>query len=297
MHDRRSALRELGRGAAGFALLGSLGRVPRDAAAAEDTSPRLNVRVTEKGNSSLFQLRRARGLVPVDACAASVRGQIRGVLEDVSIYRKMPEILCETDPQTLEYFLSNPDIAVALWRSMGVSQMTLREVAGGVYDADGGDGSSGRVHLALARQGERVIYCAGQFVNPVAKKPIKADCVVHFRNRYERASSGAVHSRHSATMFVRLASKAVEATARVISPVSNRIADRNFEEVSLFIRMMSEAMRNRPGWCEQVGRGLAGVSPEKIDEFLTVAARVHASALRSKAASLRTAGADASAVR
>ena len=288
--SRRWALRRMGRGAAAAAV--AIGWGPAAAAAAE-ARPKLSVQVTEKGSSSLLQLRRARKAVPVADCGAA-RRKVAAVLDDVSIYRKLPEVLCQTHPRTLEFFLDHPDVAVALWRAMGVSQMTLSDAGGGAYAADGGDGSRGRVETALSRQGERVVYCTGQFVNPVAKKPITADCVIHFRNRYERGRGGGTFSRHSATMFVRLPSKAVEATARVISPVSNRIADRNFEEVSLFVRMMSEAMRHKPGWCEQVGRGLDGVTAEKIDAFLTTSAQVRADVLRSEGKRPQMAGDPAS---
>ena len=300
MLDRRSALRRIGLGAAAAATFGGEwgpAAVARVTAAEPSATPQLTVDVTARGSSSLLQLRGARKLVPTNECKARLRPAVSRVLKNVSIYRKMPEILCQTDPQTLQFFLDHPDVAVSLWRSMGVSAMTLTETAPGTYAADGGEGSVGRVEVALARKGEQVVYCTGRFVNPVAKKPIQADCVIHFRNRFERSQAGDVYSRHSATMFVSLPSAALEATARVISPVSNRIADRNFEEVSLFVRMMSSAMQTRPGWCEQVGRGMDGVSQAKIDAFLTCCAQVYASHSRATGRGIQTAGRDSGTVR
>ena len=280
MLDRRAALRRMVHGTATGLAVGGWLLWPAPAAAGEP----LTVEVLEKGSSSLFQLRAARRQVPVSRIAGAHRRNVEAVLKDVSIYRKLPEVRCQADPKTLEHFLANPDVAVGLWKSMGVSNMALTQVAPGVFDADDGSGSGGRVSVVYAQQGERVLYCAGHFMNPVARKPIEANCVVDFRYRYERGRGGAVFVRQSATMFVSLPSAAVEATARVISPVSNRIADKNFEEVCLFLRMMSEAMWNKPGWCESVGRGLVGVDERKIEDFLTCCAEVRAGELRRLAA-------------
>jgi hypothetical protein len=61
----------------------------------------------------------------------------------------------------------------------------------------------------------------------------------------------------------------------LISPVSYRIADRNFEEVSLFVEMMSSAMSRQPGWVEQISARLDGVLAGRSQELLNVTAAVY----------------------
>lgn len=235
----------------------------------------LSVDVIEKGSSSLLQIRRAKKEVPTSLLASGDRRLVDAVLDDTSIYRKLPEVRCETDPRVLEYFLNHPDVAVSVWRALGVSDLKLTETAPDMYAADAGDGSAGQLKVMLKNPQQRIIYCDGQFVNPVATRPISAKCVIHFQNNYERSRSGQTYARHSATMFVNLPQSAIETAARVISPVSNRIADKNFEEVSLFVRMMSVAMTSKLGWCEQVARRLDGLSPAKGQSFLELANAVY----------------------
>lgn len=275
MLNRREALRKSC--AAIAALSGANWITGQDglASAVHAAEEELSVDVVERGSSSLLQIRKAKRAVPTDRLAASDRKLVDAVLGDTSIYRRLPEVRCETDPRVLEYFLDHPDVAVSVWRAMGVSDLQLTSAGTNVYRADAGDGSVGMLKLMLKDQQQRVIFCDGQFVNPVARKPIAAKCVIHFRNQYERSRSGRTYARHSATMFVSLPQSAIEAAARVISPVSNRIADKNFEEVSLFIRMMSVAMQSRLGWCEQVARKLEGLPRGTDQQFLQLASQVH----------------------
>lgn len=235
----------------------------------------LSVDVLNGGSSSIFQVRKAKSEVPVNRLAAADQKVVKSVLSDTSIYRKLPEVRCETAPQVLEFFLDHPDIAVSVWRALGVSELQLTQTAGNKYHADAGDGSVGTVQVMLREDRQRVIYCDGRFVNPVARSPIQAKCVLHFRNRYEKTRQGLIYARHSATMFVSLPQSAIEAAARVISPVSNRIADKNFEEVSLFIRMMSVAMTSRLGWCEKVADRLDGVPSGSGNKFFQLAETLH----------------------
>lgn len=241
--------------------------------AAEDD--KLSVDVLKRGSSSLLQIRNAKSSVPTGRLNPADRKLVDLVLDDTSIYRRLPEVRCETDPRVLEFFLDHPDVAVSVWRAMGVSELKLSEAGPNYYHADGGDGSVGKLKVMLKEPDQRVVFCDGQFVNPVASKPISARCVIHFQNQYERSRSGQTFARHSATMFVSLPQSAIETAARVISPVSNRIADKNFEEVSLFVRMMSVAMSSRLGWCEQVARRLDGLPATKQRGFLDLAAAVH----------------------
>ena len=85
---------------------------------------------------------------------------------------------------------------------------------------------------------------------------------------------------HRFDLFVSFPSQTVETIAKVISPISNRIADRNFEEVSLFVEMMNRGMALQPGWVEQVAQKLEGVSPNRPDELLELTAAIYVEANR-----------------
>ncbi len=72
-------------------------------------------------------------------------------------------------------------------------------------------------------------------------------------------------------MFISFPSQAVDFVARTIAPVTNKIMDKNFEEVSLFLRMMDEASQVRPDWIYEVSGQLDGVKKEDAGKLVELA--------------------------
>ena len=123
-----------------------------------------------------------------------------------------------------------------------------------------------------------VVTCHGEFKSPAIKKPIQAIAMMHLKPKFSK--TGKV--THQLDMYVSFPSSAIEALARFISPVSNRIADRNFEEISLFVEMMSVAMARQPGWIEQLTTKMDGIKPGDTDELLKLTATIYVDAVKAE---------------
>src|SRR5690606_20909099 len=123
------------------------------------------------------------------------------------------------------------------------------------YETDTRDGTIGTVDVLYRHPGSYLVLCHGQFQSPALPKPIQASALMHLQPRF--STDGTV--AHHVDLFVSFPSLTVETIAKLVSPVSNRIADRNFEEVSLFVEMMSTAMSRQPGWVEQLAGELEGI--------------------------------------
>ena len=78
-------------------------------------------------------------------------------------------------------------------------------------------------------------------------------------------------------MYISFSSKTVEAAAKLISPVSNLIIDRNFQEISLFLNLMSMSMARQPGWVENIASKLDGVEKTRRKELLDLTKDVYVS--------------------
>ena len=189
------------------------------------------------------------------------------------MYRRLPTISFECDPKVYDYFLQNPDVAVATWRAMDISQFQLQETGTNQYHADAGDGSVGDVELFLHTPTDTIIHCDGAFKSPLLPKPIIARSLMRLQTSFAKEQDGRIIGTHTGDVFVEFPSQAVEAAARVIAPVSHSIADRNFKQMTLFVHLMSQAMVKQPGWVEQTGNKLDGISKQRKLEFLEVSAR------------------------
>jgi hypothetical protein len=258
--------------------------VPRTPPAAPDQSvpanaaPRMRLDVLDKGNSSRDEMQAAVRRLPLAEFTPAIRERIRPVLESPTLFRRLPKIRCEVDSRVYAYFTTHPDVAVSIWRAMGISDMQMRQTGPWEYETDLTDGTQGVVSVLFRSADQHIVMCEGQFKSPLLARPIHSVGLMSLQVDYTRDAAGRNYATHSADVFVLFPSHAVEAVARLISPMSFKMADRNFEEVTLFLRMMDEAMSRQPGWVEQIVPRLEGVLPGRDGELLDVMSQVYADA-------------------
>jgi len=257
--------------------------VPREAPAGDgptEVRERLRVTVQRPGNSSRTQLQAAVSQLPLAQLAPADRQQIAPLIDSPSLYRRLPTLQCGVDSRAYRFFTDHPDVAVSIWRVMGISEMLMWQVGPNEYETDLRDGTFGVVKV-LHRSPERMlVLCQGQFKSPLLKKPIRSVALLHLQTAFGQDLSGQPIASHTGDVFVHFDSVAVEAVAKLVSPMSFQMADRNFEEVTLFLRMMDEAMSREPGWIEQTAANLQGVLPGRDQELLRVTAAVYVDAQR-----------------
>jgi hypothetical protein len=223
------------------------------------------------GDSSRKQRSEATSQLPLDKLSPEAHAQVQHVLKNLSLYRRLPTVEIDADRRVYEFFTSRPDVAVSIWRAMGISAVQLWQTGPNDYDTDTRDGTIGTVQVLHRSLGSYVVLCKGQFQSPALNRPIQAQAIMHLQPRFNDAGKVI----HHVDLFVSFPSVAVETIAKLISPVSYRIADRNFEEVSLFVEMMSSAMSRQPGWVEQISARLDGVLAGRSQELLNVTAAVY----------------------
>lgn len=240
----------------------------------------LGVSTAKVGTSSSIARKQAIGELPVSELTIESAAKVNGILSNMAMFRRLPTLTFEVDPNIYRYFLQQPDVTVATWRAMDISKFQLKEVSPNCYSADAGDGSVGRIEILHQTPNEILIHCDGAFKSPLLPKPIVAKALMRLQTSFSREADGRVIGTHSGDVFVEFPSQAVETVARVISPVSHSIADRNFKQITLFVHLMTQAMAKHPGWIEMIGNKLDGITPEEKQEFLEVSARSHAMARR-----------------
>jgi hypothetical protein len=200
---------------------------------------------------------------------------VHGVIDEVSLFRRLPSFRCEVDPQVHEYFVQHPDVAVSIWQAMGISELELSRTGDWSYSMDTNDGTTGTINVLYRSAESCLILCNGMFKSPFLQSPIAARSVMHVRTQFSTDQEGRTFATHQADMFVAFPSQKIETVAKLISPVSNVIVDRNFQEISLFVHVMWLAMGRQPGWVEQIVGQLEGVTDEQRKNLIKLTARVY----------------------
>jgi hypothetical protein len=201
----------------------------------------------------------------------------QSVLRGLGLYRRLPTLGFDVDPGVYEYLLRHPVTAVSTWRAMEISKLALRATGDGKYFADAGDGSVGQVEVWRATPTETLIYCDGAFKSPLLTKPIIARSIMRLQSRFYKDNTGAPRVEHFGDVFVEFPSQTVETVARVISPVSYSIADRNFKQLSLYVHLMSQAMVRHPEWVQSMARRM-DIDESERASFLRVSQTAQATA-------------------
>ncbi|MEZ6055153.1 MAG: hypothetical protein R3C01_00475 [Planctomycetaceae bacterium] len=249
------------------------GAAPPKAQAA--AGPQITVEVIEKGNSSRATRKEAIQSLPTKSLHPESQRVVESILDNVSLYRRLPVVRCESDPRVIQFFTEHPDVAVAIWRVMEISEFTMKQTGPYDYQSDSGDGSIGTVQVLYRTPEQQLILCRGQFKSPALPKPIEAQAIMSLTTEFSRDEQGKPLATCRADVFVSFPSATIETAARFIAPVSHRIADRNFEEVVTFIRMMHIAMTDQPVWVEQVASRVDGVLSDRPGKLVDLTAKLY----------------------
>ena len=238
---------------------------------AEDAKPQIEVEVTSPGSSVAATRKKALADLPLDKIAADVRPKAEEIIKNISLFRRMPTLKFVSEPDVYNFFLTHPDVAVSIWRVMDISTFELWQTGPTGFEADSHDGSTGTLEVLHASAERQIVVCEGSFKSPMLFKPIKARALLHLQPTFQKTEDGQTTVTHTLDMFVAFPSQPVDITAKLISPVSHAMADRNFREVSLWVAMMNVAMVQQPNWIEQVAGKMEGVPEIRRGQLLKLA--------------------------
>jgi hypothetical protein len=195
------------------------------------------------------------------------------IIDDCSQYRRLPSLQYSIDEPMYRYLLQHPDVAVSTWRVMGISRFEMWQTGPLEYEAKAVDGSEGIADILYQDANQMVFVCQGTYHNVLLPKPLEASALIWFRATYTPAPDGTHTVSQKADVFVKFPSTAFSAVAKMLTPVTNGMMDRNLFEVSLYSSMMSRAVRDEPEWVIQVADQMEGVLPQRRGELIEVAQR------------------------
>lgn len=243
---------------------------------AAELAQRLGVRTLAKGSSSRGDKRKAIKALPLQALTSQARPRVDQILKKVSQFRKLPAIQTSMDPAAFHYFLDHPDVAVSLWRVMDISDFQLQQTGNFRFEADAGDGSRGNAEYVYRDNRQALLVCDGIYKNPVLSKPIMARALVHLQYQFQPGPAGQPPIlTQQINAYISFPSTAVMTVAKVISPVTNKIMDRNCLEITVFLKVMSDAMQTRPQWVQTMAGRMDGVMPVRRTELSDLAMSVN----------------------
>ena len=231
-----------------------------------------------KGTSETSARKAAIAALPLDQLSAENRQKVHTLVKSVSFYRRLPKVTFTVEPEVYNYFVAHPDVAVSIWRAMKISKLKMWQTGRFDYEADTGDGSVGSLEVLHVGGEKNLVTCDGLYKSQLFTKSIEAKSLLFLQTSFARQPDGTVLVTHWADLFVTFPSMTIDVVARIFSPLTVKMTDRTFTEISLFLKMMSMAMSRRPDWVEHITEKMEGVADVRKEQILELSSQVFTTA-------------------
>lgn len=237
----------------------------------EDLAKKAGIRILSDGESSSDSQRKTAASLPFHLMSPTNRQRARKLINDSTQYRRLPSLQYSIDKPIYRYLLEHPDVAVSTWRVMGISRFEMFQTGPMEYEAKAVDGSEGIADILYKDDNQMLFICEGNYHNVLLPRPLEASALIWFRAAYAPGADGTHVVTQKADVFVKFPSAGLSTVAKMLTPVTNSMMDRNLFEVSLYSSMMSRAVRDEPEWVVHVADQMEGVLPQRRGELIEVA--------------------------
>jgi hypothetical protein len=284
-------LRDLGRTISRRSLLARWGRAAiltasvASAAAVIASPPARNP--FDATNSDEARLSALRS-IPYDQLDAEARAKVEAVLANVSVYRRMPIRIVESDPDLFHFLVRHPDVVVNIWEALGASQIQLREIAKNTFRIHDAGGTVAVVQMIHKSKDTYLIYADGCYQGPLVIRPAKGRCLLILRTGTAYDPDGRCFVTARLDSFLNLESNAAELITKAFEPLVGKIADANFIQSVSFVGSLSQTAQTNPRGVKRLASKLDHVQPEIREELAGMVERIATNAPPPRLGSLPT---------
>lgn len=241
------------------------------------TCPWGAVRAVETAPASTSREARADAIraIKLDRIAPEYRQQIRNVLGDTSIYRRLPTITFDCHPPLFTFLAQNPEVLVQIWRQLGISNVDLVRIDENSFRLTDNVGTVGRLTIVDQQcdadaQNLLVLVAEGSYDGKPFQSPVHANCVFVLRSGSTRETNGRHYVAARLDTFVQIDRTSLEIFAKAVHPFVGKMADRNFADTLHFVSNMSQASAVRPQTIERLANSLEQVTPDRKQRLVQI---------------------------
>lgn len=213
-------------------------------------------------------------LIPMDKLSREMRSRVTSVINNTSIYRRLPTQSIDCDPELFEFLVLNPEVVVDIWRVMGITSMTLDRKTADAFHASDGQGTTGNVEFAFRSPELHVVYSEGMYDGPMYPVKLRGECVMVMKTTHVREQNGRPHVVNRLDAFLRIDNIGVELIARTLQPLLGKTADHNFAETSAFVGTLSRTAESNPAGVARLAQRLPHIDQQTRDKFAELAEHV-----------------------
>ncbi len=227
-----------------------------------------------KATSSRTARNEAIAAIPFAELSVAEQKAVRGVIDDTTIYRRMPTTVVDCDPRMFQFLTRHPEVIVKIWDVLGVSNVTLDRTGEKTFSASDGQGTLGNVKLLHDAYDRQLIYAEGSYNGPLFRRPVHGKTVMLLRSGHLRETDGRYYVTARLDAFIQIDRFGVELLAKTFQPLVGKSADFNFTETMGFVGSLSRTAELKPRGIELLAGELTNIEPEVRRRFVAVSKSV-----------------------
>jgi hypothetical protein len=224
--------------------------------------------------------------IPFDRIPAETRARVAAVVNNPSIFRRLPVASIDCDPDLYLLLIRNPEIVIDIWQLMGITNMSLTRAGPDRFRAADGQGTVGTLEFAYRSADTHIIYSTGTYDGSLSPAKIRGESVVVLKTEYQREGGGRIRIVSRLDVFLHLDNVGIEWIAKTLQPLLGKTADHNFAETASFVASLSHTAEVNPAGVARLSNRLTHVDPPTRQRLAELSAQAsdRAEAARSSAA-------------
>lgn len=208
--------------------------------------------------------------LPLTKLSREDRNRVAEVVNDASIFRRMPTQVIPCDGQLFRFLLLNPDLVVSLWRTLGISEVSLERTGPHSFRTDDKQGTRGAIDILYSSDDTMLALADGNYDGALFTRKVVGKCVLLFKSGYFQDPDRLPYVSTRLDAFIQVENIGAELLVKSFQPLVGHFADHNFRETAHFVATLNRAAQVNPGKVEQLAGKLNDVSPVTRQQFVTI---------------------------
>ena len=143
-----------------------------------------------KASTSRASRDAAAQAVPLEQIRPDMRDRVAAVVNNPSIFRRLPTASIQCDRDLYLLLIRNPEIVIDIWQMMGITNMSLVRTGPERSSAADGQGTTGMLEIVYRSADTHVIYSTGTYDGSLSPAKIRGESVVVLKSEYFQDADG-----------------------------------------------------------------------------------------------------------
>jgi hypothetical protein len=240
-----------------------------------------------QGTSSAAARASAVQSIPFEKLDMASRTKINSVLNNASIYRRLPTRTVNCDPDLYLFLVRHPDVVVNIWEILGVAQMQLRQTDIDTFHVAESEGTAASMEYLYHSADMQIVYGKWTYTGALLARKINGRCLAILRSGYSKDANGKYYVTARMDGFISIESGGAELVARTLQPLMVKNVDNNFIQTVSFLGSLSKTAEVNPQGMVRLADRLTHVQPTTRQQLSEV---VNSVSQRSAANAVNSAG-------